>query len=154
MADKGRNSTVIRNRKAGFEYHFEETLTAGIMLTGTEVKSLREGKASLQEAYCIVEDDEVFIQNMNIAEYAQGSYNNHEPTRSRKLLLRKREIRRLKKGLEQKGYTIVPLKIWFNDRNLAKMDIALARGKKLHDKRQDLKEKDTKREIDRQMRDY
>ncbi|MEL6675756.1 MAG: SsrA-binding protein SmpB [Bacteroidota bacterium] len=153
--EKGRNNVVIRNRKARHEFQIEEEFLAGMVLTGTEVKSLRQGKASLQEAYCLVnEDDEVMITNMNIAEYDKGSYNNHEPTRPRKLLLKKKEILKLRKGLEQKGYTLVPLKVFFNERNLAKISIALARGKKLHDKRDSIKERDTKREIDRQMKDY
>lgn len=152
--EKGRNQTIIQNRKARHEYIFEETFTAGMVLTGTEVKSLRSGKASLQEAYCQVIGGECFILNMNIAEYDKGSYNNHPPLRQRKLLLTKRELAKLKKGLEQQGCTIVPIKLYFNDRNLAKLDIALARGKKLHDKRETLKEKDTKREMDRQMGKY
>lgn len=152
--EKGRNQTVIQNRKARHEYIFEETFTAGIVLTGTEVKSLRSGKANLQEAYCTVRGGECFISGMNIAEYDKGSYNNHAPLRERKLLLTKREIGKLQKGLEQKGFTIVPVKLYFNERNLAKLDIALARGKKLHDKRETLKEKDTQREMDRQMRRF
>ncbi|WNJ19176.1 SsrA-binding protein SmpB [Pontibacter sp. G13] len=152
--EKGRNTTVISNRKARHEYHIEDTFTAGLVLTGTEVKSLRAGNASLQEAYCYVEKGEAFIKNMNISEYDKGSYNNHEPARLRKLLMKKREIEKIRKGLEQKGYTLVPLKIYFNDRNLAKLDLGLAKGKKVHDKRDDLKAKDTKREIDRQMKDY
>lgn len=154
MAEKGRNQTVISNRKASFEYHLQEKFEAGIILTGTEVKSLRGGKASLQESYCTIEGDEVFILNMNIAQYEKGGYANHNPTRSRKLLLKRKEINKLKKGLDQEGATIVPLKIFFNDRNLAKMEIALAKGKKIHDKRETLKEKETKREMDRQMQKY
>jgi len=152
--EKARNQTVIQNRKARHEYHFEETFTAGLALTGTEVKSLRAGNASLQEAYCVVRDGEAFIVGMNIAEYDKGSYNNHPPMRERKLLLTKKELRKLQKGLEQKGFTIVPIKLYFNDRNLAKLDLALARGKKLHDKRETLKEQDTKREMDRQMQRF
>ncbi|MEM6803332.1 MAG: SsrA-binding protein SmpB [Bacteroidota bacterium] len=154
MAEKGRNETVIRNKKAKFEYSLEEIFTAGMVLKGTEVKSLRAGKASLQEAYCYLEKDEIFIRNMNITEYDKGSYNNHEPTRIRKLLLNKKEIRKIRKGLDQKGYTLVPLKVYFNDRNFAKMDIALGKGKKVADKRESMKERDTKREMDRQMKDY
>lgn len=151
---KGRNETVIQNRKAKFEYEWLEKFEAGIRLTGTEVKSLREGKVSLQEAYCLVQDGEVFIKGMNIAEYTQGSYNNHEPQRTRKLLLKKKEIEKLAKGTEQAGNTIVPIKVFFNDKNLAKLNIALARGKKIHDKRESIKERDTKREMDRAIQKY
>ncbi len=154
MALKSRNETVVHNRKAKFEYELLEQFEAGLSLTGTEVKSLRHGKASLQEAYVTVEKDQAFIINMNIAEYEQGSYNNHVPTRKRKLLLKKREIEKLRKAIEQQGNTIIPIKLFFNDKNIAKLIISLARGKKVHDKRDSIKERDTKREMDRQMRDY
>ncbi|MEM6632145.1 MAG: SsrA-binding protein SmpB [Bacteroidota bacterium] len=154
MAEKGRNSSVITNRKARFEYQLLDTYTAGIVLKGTEVKSLRGGKASLQEAYCFIKDEEAFIKNMDIAEYDKGSYNNHEPKRDRKLLLKKKEIRKIRKSLEEKGLTLVPLKLYFNDRNLVKLDLALAKGKKLHDKREDIKKKDTQRELSRAMKSY
>ncbi|MEZ4827069.1 MAG: SsrA-binding protein SmpB [Bacteroidia bacterium] len=146
---KGRNTTIVSNRKAGFEYQLEERFEAGILLTGTEVKSLRNGKASLQESYCDFRQEELYIVNMNIAEYEEGSYNNHIPTRERKLLLKKKELRKLVKATEQKGYTVVPTKIFFNDRNLAKIEVALAKGKKVHDKRDSIKDRDTKRELDR-----
>lgn len=148
---RGRNTTVIQNRKARFEYFLEDTFTAGLVLTGTEVKSLRLGKANLQEAYCIIEDEEVFIRGMNIAEYDKGNLFNHEPTRKRKLLLTKREIKKLKKGIDQKGFTIVPVKVFFNERNIAKVNIALGKGKKIHDKRDTVKKRDTQREIDRNL---
>ena len=151
MADKGRNEVVVTNRRARFEYELIETFQAGIMLTGTEVKSLRNGKANLQEAYCYVNQGEVFIRGMNIAEYDKGGYTNHDPVRIRKLLLRKKEIGKLTKGLEQKGYTLVPLKLYFGDRNLAKLDLALAKGKKIHDKRDTIKDRDAQRETQRQM---
>ena len=154
MAEKGRNSNVITNRKARFEYQLLENFTAGIVLKGTEVKSLRGGKASLQEAYCFIKDDEAFVKNMDIAEYDKGSYNNHEPKRDRKLLLKKKEIRKIRKSLEEKGLTLVPLKLYFNDRNFVKLDLALAKGKKLHDKRESIKEKDTKRELSRALKSY
>ncbi len=154
MGEKGRNEVVVSNRKARFEYELLETFQAGIMLTGTEVKSLRNGKASLQEAYCYIHNGEAFVKGMNIAEYDKGGYANHDPVRERKLLLKKKEIGRLKKGLEQKGYTIVPLKLYFGDRNLAKLDIALGKGKKIHDKRDAIKERDSKREAQRQMDRY
>lgn len=154
MAEKGRNSNVITNRKARFEYQILDTYSAGIVLQGTEVKSLRAGKASLQEAFCYIRKDEAFIKNMDIAEYDKGSYNNHDPKRDRKLLLRKREIRKIRKSLEEKGQTLIPLKMYFNERNLVKLDLAIAKGKKIHDKRDSIKEKDTKREMDRAMKSY
>ncbi|RMG25752.1 MAG: SsrA-binding protein SmpB [Bacteroidetes bacterium] len=152
MAEKGRSQTVITNRKARHEYHILETFEAGMALKGTEVKSLRNGKASLQEAYCTVENGEVFIKGMNINEYSHGNIHNHPPMRKRKLLLKKREIRKLRKALQEKGLTIIPLKVYFNERNLAKVSIGLAKGKKLYDKRQDIKERDNQRELDRQMK--
>jgi len=151
---KGRKETIVQNRKAKFEYEFLERFEAGLQLTGTEVKSLRHGKASLQEAYCYVENGQAFIRNMNIAEYEKGSWNNHDPMRTRKLLLKKKEIEKMAKSVEKKGNTIVPIRLYFNENNLAKLDLALARGKKVHDKRESIKERDTKREMDRQMRDY
>ncbi|MEL7529693.1 MAG: SsrA-binding protein SmpB [Bacteroidota bacterium] len=154
MADKGRNTTVIQNRKARYEYKVEDVFSAGIVLKGTEVKSLRAGNASLQEAYCFIEKGEVFIKDMTINEYENGSYNNHDPQRLRKLLLSKREIKKLIKATEVKGFTIVPLKLYFNKRNYAKMDIAAAQGKKNYDKRNTIKERDTKRELDRAMKDF
>lgn len=149
MTIKGRNTTIVSNRKAGFEYQLEDRFDAGVLLTGTEVKSLRNGKVNLQEAYCAFQGEELFIWSMNIAEYTEGSYNNHVPTRERKLLLKKRELQKLKKAIEQKGYTIVPIKVFFNDRNLAKIEVALAKGKKIHDKRDSIKDRDSKRELDR-----
>ncbi|MEM6765842.1 MAG: SsrA-binding protein SmpB [Bacteroidota bacterium] len=154
MAEKGRNQTVISNRKASYEYHIEDRFEAGISLRGTEVKSLRAGKASLQEAFCYIKKEEVFVKNMNIAEYDKGSYNNHEPMRERKLLLRKKELKKIKKQLNEKGYTLIPLKVYFNKRNFAKMEIGLAKGKKIHDKRSDIKKKDTQRDLDRAMKNY
>lgn len=146
---KEKKHIVVSNRKARYEYHLEEFFTVGIVLTGTEVKSLREGKAALQEAYCYVAGEEVFIKNMTINEYDKGSYNNHDPKRERKLLLRKKEIRRIERHLEEKGYALVPVEVYFSERNFAKMDIALAKGKKLYDKREDIKKKDIERELDR-----
>ncbi|TAE51536.1 MAG: SsrA-binding protein SmpB [Bacteroidetes bacterium] len=154
MSEKGRNTTVIFNRKASYEYELIDSYTAGIQLRGTEVKSLRLGRANLQEAYCFVENDEVFIKGMNISEYDKASYNNHDPLRVRKLLLKKKEIVKMRKALEQKGLTLVPQKIYFNDRNFVKLDLILAKGKKLYDKRDSVKEKDTKRELDRHMKKY
>lgn len=145
-------SINIKNKRASFEYEFLETFTAGIQLTGTEIKSIRAGKASIIEGYCFIKDGELFIKNMYIAEYEQGTYNNHEPKRDRKLLLNRNELDKLEKKKKDVGLTIVPLKVFINNKGFAKMDIALAKGKKLHDKRDDLKSKDAKREMDRAMK--
>jgi SsrA-binding protein len=139
----------IKNKQASFDYHFIDTYTAGIVLTGTEIKSIRQGKVQLQNAYCYIEDGEVWVIQMHISPYSEGTYYNHEPTRKRKLLLKKKEIRKLEKGLEEKGLTIVPVRLFINDRGFAKMEIALAKGKKLYDKREDLKAKDAKRELEK-----
>lgn len=143
------NSVNIKNRKARFEFEFIDTLVAGIVLTGTEIKSIREGKASLQEAYCFFKGNELFTKGMNITPYAEATHYNHDPVRERKLLLNKREIDKWKSKLEEKGLTIVPVRLFLTDRGLAKMEIALAKGKKIYDKRQNIKERDTKRELDR-----
>ncbi len=143
------NGITIKNKRASFEYYLVETLTAGIVLTGTEIKSIRGGKASLAEAYCSFRNNELFVVGMHIAEYAQGTYNNHEPKRDRKLLLNTRELRKLKNKVQEKGFTIIPVTLFINDKGLAKLDIALARGKHYYDKRETLKAKDTKREIDK-----
>lgn len=144
-----KNNIRIRNKRAGFEYFIIESLTAGIVLTGTEIKSIREGKASLAESYCTFKNDELYVVGMHVAEYAMGTYNNHEPKRDRKLLLTARELRKLKIKVQEKGLTIVPLTLFINDKGLAKLDIALARGKHYYDKRDSLKDRDTKRELDK-----
>lgn len=146
------NQVNIKNKRASFEYEFLETFTAGIQLTGTEIKSIRAGKASIIEGYCFMKDGELFIKNMYIAEYDKGTYNNHEPKRDRKLLLNRSELDKLEKKKKDIGLTIIPLKVFINNNGFAKMDIALAKGKKLHDKREDLKSKDAKRELDRAMK--
>ncbi len=147
--DKGRFSQniQIKNRKASFEYEFVEKFAAGIILKGTEIKSIREGKASVQEAYCYIKDEEVFVKGMNISPYAQASFNGHKMARDRKLLLNKKEIEKLRARTEEKGLTIVPVRIFINDRGFAKLEIALARGKKLFDKRENIKKKDQDREL-------
>lgn len=144
----------IKNKKAKFEYHLIDTFTAGIILTGTEIKSIRNSKASILEAYCVYVDGEVFIRNMHITAYENGSFYNHKPRNDRKLLLNKKEIQKIEKFLKVKGNTIVPLKIFLSDKGWAKIDIATAQGKKTHDKRQDLKEKDDKRDMDRAMKTF
>lgn len=143
------NAVTIKNKQASFEYFLVERLTAGIVLTGTEIKSIREGKASLAESYCAFNGNELFVIGMHIAEYAQGTYNNHKPKRDRKLLLNARELRKLKNKVQEKGFTIIPVTLFINEKGLAKLDIALARGKHYYDKRETLKAKDSKREIDK-----
>ena len=138
----------LSNRKAYHEYFFEATYTAGIVLTGTEIKSLRTGKASFNDSYCLITDGEVWLKSLNISQYTHGTNNNHDPVRDRKLLLNKREITKIVEKLKVKGYTLVPLRIFFKDR-LAKIEIGLAKGKKLHDKRESIKQKDVQREIKR-----
>jgi SsrA-binding protein len=146
------NDINIKNKRASFEYEFIETFTAGIQLTGTEIKSIRAGKASIIEGYCFIKNGELFIKNMYIAEYLQGTYNNHDPKRDRKLLLNRSELDKLTKKKKDVGLTIIPLKIFINKNGYAKLNIALAKGKKLHDKRQDLKAKDDKRAMDRALK--
>lgn len=142
----------IKNRRAGFEYFLLDKFTAGISLTGTEIKSIRQGKASIGEAYCSFTGHELFVRNMHIAEYAQGSYNNHEPKRDRKLLLTARELRKLRSKLEEKGLTLVPTLLYINERGLAKLDISLAKGKKRFDKRESTRQKDMQRDMEREAR--
>lgn len=132
----------IRNKRAKFEFHLMDTFVAGIQLGGTEIKSIRSSKASILEAYCIMENGELYIRNMHITEYENASFYQHKPRADRKLLLNKREISKIDKLLKTKGYTVVPLRLFINEKGLAKLEIAVAQGKKLYDKRQDLKEKD------------
>ena len=151
--EKRKNNIRIKNKRATFEYYLEETITAGIALTGTEIKSIREGKASLADSYCTFKDNELFVVGMHIAEYAMGTYNNnHDPKRDRKLLLTQRELRKWKNKVQEKGFTIIPVAMFINDKGLAKLDIALARGKHFYDKRESLKTKDSKRELERMDR--
>lgn len=155
MSNKSKDISIsISNRKARFEYELLEIFTAGIQLQGTEIKSLRAGNANLAEAYCYVQQSEVWITGMYIAEYQYGSYMNHEPKRLRKLLLNKKEINKISSALQNVGITIVPLKLYITDKGWAKIDIALAKGKKLHDKREDLKQKDDKRQMDRALKKF
>ncbi|MDU1903218.1 MAG: SsrA-binding protein SmpB [Dysgonomonas sp.] len=142
----------IKNKRATFDYELLETFTAGIVLTGTEIKSIRSGKASLVDTFCIFEKDELWVRNMNISEYFYGSYNNHVARRDRKLLLSRKELKKIQRMVKETGYTIVPTRLFLNDRGLAKLNIAVARGKKQYDKRQSLKEKDDKRMMGRMMK--
>lgn len=144
----------IRNKKASFEYYFVETFTAGIVLTGTEIKSIRQGKASLVDSYCYIHKGEVWVKGMNVSPYFYGSFSNHEAKRDRKLLLTRREIHKLEEATKQVGFTIIPTLVFIDDNGRAKVDVALARGKKEFDKRQTLKEKEDRREMDRVVKRF
>ncbi|MBA4054399.1 MAG: SsrA-binding protein [Marivirga sp.] len=143
------NDINIRNRQAGFEYELMDKYVAGLVLTGTEIKSIREGKVNLQDGYCYLNNEEVFVKGINITPYAQGTHYNHDATRERKLLLKRSEIRKLEGKVEEKGLTLVPTRLFINDRGLAKLEFALAKGKKIHDKRDSIKDRDAKRELSR-----
>jgi SsrA-binding protein len=140
----------IKNRSAYYEYYIDDKYVAGMVLTGTEVKSLRAGRASFNDSYCLINKGELWIKSLHIAEYSHGTVNNHDPLRERKLLLQKREIKKIENKLKEKGYTIVPLRIFFTDKNLLKIEIGLGKGKKLYDKRESIKQKD----VDREMKRY
>jgi SsrA-binding protein len=142
-------NSVIKNKRASFDYELLETFTAGIVLTGTEIKSIRLGKASLTDTYCLVEKSEVWVKNMYVAEYFYGTYNNHAVRRDRKLLLSKREIRKIESAARNSGFTIIPTRLFINERGLAKVVIAIAKGKREYDKRNAIKERDDKREMAR-----
>lgn len=150
MTERKKNTRTpeLYNRKARFEYHFVDTYEAGLQLQGTEIKSIRKGNANLNDAYCTFEHGELFIRNMYIAEYDNGTYANHEPRRIRKLLLKHRELHKLERRVSEKGMTIVPFHLYFNERGFVKIEIALAMGKKAFDKRNTIKERDNKREMD------
>ena len=143
------NNIAIKNKKASFDYEFIETFIAGIVLTGTEIKSLRLGKASLVDTYCTFVKKELWVKNMNISEYFYGTYNNHSTRRDRKLLLNRKELNKIERLSKDTGFTIIPTKMFFNEKGLAKIIIAVAKGKKSYDKRQSLRDKDDKRAIDR-----
>ena len=143
------NKINIKNKRAYFDYEILEKLTAGMVLTGTEVKSVRSGKVSLGDSYCYIREGEMFIKGMQIAEYKFGTYNNHSPERERKLLLQRKEIKRMERKTRETGNTIVPLRVYFSSSGYAKIDIALAKGKKQYDKRESIKQKDAKRQMDR-----
>ncbi|HEX5553995.1 MAG TPA: SsrA-binding protein SmpB [Chitinophagaceae bacterium] len=144
-----------RNRSAYFEFHIEDKYVAGMVLTGTEIKSLREGKASFNDAYCyFTAKGELFIKSLHIAEYTHGTAANHDPLRERKLLLQKKEIQKLQTKIKEKGFTLIPLRLFINDKGLAKIEIGLAKGKKIYDKRESIKRRETDREIKRQINRY
>lgn len=146
------NDINIRNKRARFDYEIGDTYIAGMVLTGTEIKSIRAGKASLVDTYCVVDNGEVWVKGMNISEYFYGTYNNHPARRDRKLLLNRKEIQKIQKAAEDPGYTVIPMKVFINERGLAKMQIGIGRGKKQYDKRQSLREREDKRQIDRMMK--
>lgn len=152
--EKRKCNVNIKNRRASFDYIVTESYTAGIVLTGTEIKSIRESRASLVDTYCIFIGDELWVKNMHVAEYFYGSYNNHTARRDRKLLLERKELRRLQQSVKNPGFTIVPMRLFVNEKGLAKLVIALARGKHEYDKRESIKERDDKRELDRIRRNY
>lgn len=143
------NDVNIKNRQASFQYELLDKFVAGMVLKGTEIKSIREGKVNLQDGHCYFNNGELFVKGINITPYDQGTHYNHEAARERKLLLKRAELKRLETKSEEKGLTMVPLRLFINDRGYAKLEIALARGKKIHDKRQTIKERDVKRELNR-----
>jgi SsrA-binding protein len=145
------NTVNIENRRAKFDYQFLETYTAGLVLKGTEIKSIREGKAGLADSYCFFKNDELYVRNFHITEYADASFYNHEPLRERKLLLNRQELNKLLKKVKDQGLTLVPIKLFINEKGFAKMNIALAKGKKAFDKRDDIKKKDLEREMNRKF---
>jgi SsrA-binding protein len=144
--------TEIRNRSAYHEYFIDAKYEAGMVLLGTEVKSIRDGKVSFNDSYCLIHKGEIWIKSLHIAEYSHGNINNHEAMRDRKLLLKKKEIKKIESKLKEKGYTLIPLRMYFNEKALIKIEIGLAKGKKLHDKRETLREKDAEREMKRQLK--
>lgn len=148
MAKKENNGSNIniKNRKAEFEYFLLTTYSAGIVLSGTEIKSVRAGKVNLSDSYCSFENNELWVHDLHISEYTHGSYNNHNPKRDRKLLLNRKELKKIAAKLNEKGMTIIPIRMWINENGYAKLDIAIARGKKMYDKRESIKEKDQRRE--------
>ena len=154
IMDKRKVSINIKNKRATFDYIITDTYTAGIVLTGTEIKSIRLGKASLVDTYCMFIGEEMWVKNMYVAEYFYGSYNNHVARRDRKLLLDRKELRKLRQAVKNPGFTIVPTRLFINETGLAKLAIALARGKHEYDKRESIKERDDKREMDRIRRNF
>lgn len=152
--EKRKSNVNIKNKRATFDYLISDTYIAGIVLTGTEIKSIRESRASLVDTYCTFINDEMWVKNMHVAEYFYGSYNNHSTRRDRKLLLERKELRKLQQTVKNPGFTIVPVRLFINEKGLAKLVIGVARGKHEYDKRQSIKERDDKREIDRIRRSF
>lgn len=153
MAKQDKQQAInIRNKRATFDYELLDTFTAGIVLVGTEVKSIRQGKASLVDTFCIMEKGELWVKNMNISEYFYGSYNNHNARRERKLLLNRKELRKIERMVKETGHTIIPTRLFISDKGLVKVNVAVAKGKKEYDKRHSLREKDDKRMMDRALK--
>ncbi len=146
------NNINIENRRAKFDYQFLEKFTAGLVLKGTEIKSIREGKAGLNDSYCYFKNGELYIKNMHISEYSEASFYNHEPLRERKLLLQKQELNKLTKKIKDQGLTIIPIRLYINEQGFAKLEIALSKGKKEFDKREDIKKRDIQRETGRKLK--
>jgi len=146
------DTPVIKNKRAYFEFEILDTYTAGIMLTGTEIKSVREGKVNLSDGFCFFKKDDLYVRNLHITEYSHGAYANHDPLRQRKLLLNKRELRKIQAKVKERGFTIVPVSMFVSERGFAKLEIALGRGKKTHDKRESIKARDSKKELDSAMK--
>ena len=146
------NNINIKNRRASFDYELIETFVAGIVLTGTEIKSIRLGKAGLTDTYCIITNNELWVKNLYIAEYFYGTYNNHETRRDRKLLLNRKEINKISRLSKDTGFTIIPTRLFINEKGMAKLVVAVAKGKKVYDKRESIKERDDKRAISRALR--
>ena len=142
-------SINIKNRKANFEYQLITSFTAGISLLGTEIKSIRNNQANISDAYCVIIDNEIYVKNLHIAEYSNGGTNNHEPKRDRKLLLNRQEIHKILNKVKEKGNSIIPTRLFINEKGKAKLEISLAKGKKIYDKRESIKEKDQKRDMER-----
>ncbi|PRX39750.1 SsrA-binding protein [Salegentibacter salegens] len=154
LMKKTSNTINIKNRKARFEYEILDKYVAGIKLAGTEIKAIRQGKASIAESFCEFQNHELFVINMHVEEYSHATHFNHNPKSERKLLLQRRELRKLEKEVKNSGLTIIPLRVFINDRGLAKMQIALAKGKKLYDKRETIKDRESKRKLDRIKKEY
>jgi SsrA-binding protein len=149
MAKRFSDTINIRNKRAGFEFELLDKYIAGMVLKGTEIKSIKEGKVNLQDGYCYFNNGELFVKGISISPYTQGTHYNHEAARERKLLLKRSELKKLEGKVEEKGLTLVPVRLFINDRGFAKLEIALGRGKKLHDKRDSIRERDVKRELSR-----
>lgn len=149
-----KNTINIKNRKAKFNYEFLEKYTAGIKLAGTEIKAIREGKANIAESFCEFQDHELYVINMHVEEYSHATHFNHNPKSERKLLLQRRELRKLEKQVQNSGLTIIPIRLFINERGLAKLQIALAKGKKLYDKRETIKDRENKRRLDRIQKEF
>ncbi len=152
--EKIKSDIIIKNKRATFDFELLSTYTAGIVLVGTEIKSIRQGKASLVDTFCFFSNNELWVKNMNITEYFYGSYNNHLPRRDRKLLLNRKELDKIRRQTKETGFTIVPIRLYLNEKGVAKIQIAVAKGKKSYDKRESLKAKDDKRVMDRAMKKF